>query len=162
MTPFDVLKTRLQTVQPQPQYPKPQLAAMSEECCQTTVLTSQTQPRLAMNTGSNPLTCLSSNEVQFTGRKPATFSTIPSSAMPMEAPQGCLHPSRWAGIWGEPISMDQAMASGAGRSRGGAATLLLPMEAQAESVMGGFWNEVATVRRETGVRGLWKGVGTTL
>lgn len=58
--------------------------------------------------------------------------------------------------------MDQAMASGAGRSRGGAATLLLPMEAQAESVMGGFWNEVATVRRETGVRGLWKGVGTTL
>jgi solute carrier family 25 protein 39/40 len=58
--------------------------------------------------------------------------------------------------------MDQAMANGAGRSRGGAATLLLPMEAQAESVIGGFWNEVATVRRETGVRGLWKGVGTTL
>lgn len=27
---------------------------------------------------------------------------------------------------------------------------------------GGFWGEIAAVKRETGIRGLWKGVGTTL
>jgi len=27
---------------------------------------------------------------------------------------------------------------------------------------GGFWTEIAAVRRETGIKGLWKGVGTTL
>lgn len=28
--------------------------------------------------------------------------------------------------------------------------------------MGGFWAEVASIRRDAGIRGLWKGVGTTL
>ena len=40
--------------------------------------------------------------------------------------------------------------------------LVLPAEQGVKGVIGGFWNEVAAVRRESGIRGLWKGVGTTL
>lgn len=75
----------------------------------------------------------------------------------LEAPAGCYHPSKWAGIWGEAMSFEEAMSRGF--LRGGA--LSLGGEASAE-VSRGFWSEIATVRRETGVRGLWKGVGTTL
>lgn len=70
------------------------------------------------------------------------------------APAGCYHPSKWAGIWGEAteaVTFEQAIRRGI---PGG-----LPLEVHKE---GGFWNEIAAVRRETGVRGLWKGVGTTL
>jgi solute carrier family 25 protein 39/40 len=47
---------------------------------------------------------------------------------------------------------------------GGAATLVLPQgpAGAREGVMGGFWGEIATVHRETGIKGLWKGVGTTM
>jgi len=47
---------------------------------------------------------------------------------------------------------------------GGAATLVVPQGAGGglDKVMGGFWGEIATVHRETGVKGLWKGVGTTM
>ena len=45
---------------------------------------------------------------------------------------------------------------------GGGASLVMPMGGPGAVAAGGFWNELATVHRETGVRGLWKGVGTTL
>lgn len=78
---------------------------------------------------------------------------------------GCAFPSKWAGIWGEAISLEEAMARnfvglGAAGS-GGTATLVLP-QTSGESIAGGFWSEVGAVYREAGVRGLWKGVGTTL
>lgn len=69
------------------------------------------------------------------------------------APAGCYHPSKWAGIWGEAEAVTFEQALGRGIPGG------LPLEVHKE---GGFWNEIAAVRRETGVRGLWKGVGTTL
>lgn len=68
------------------------------------------------------------------------------------APSGCLHPSKWAGIWGEVVSLEEAVGRGMVSLRGTA-----PMESA-----GGFWNEIALVRQQTGIRGLWKGVGTTL
>jgi hypothetical protein len=51
-----------------------------------------------------------------------------------------------------------------GRMNGGAAgTLVVPQPTGAlEGAMGGFWREIATVHRETGIKGLWKGVGTTM
>jgi solute carrier family 25 protein 39/40 len=68
---------------------------------------------------------------------------------PASAPTGCLQPSKWAGIWGEPVTYEEALARGS--------KVTIP-----GSPPGGFWNEVMAVKRETGVRGLWKGVGTTL
>lgn len=56
------------------------------------------------------------------------------------------------------MSFEEAMSRGLFTRGGG---LALGLESQAE-VSRGFWSEIANVRRETGVRGLWKGVGTTL
>jgi solute carrier family 25 protein 39/40 len=62
--------------------------------------------------------------------------------------------------------MEEALARGMSRMGGsGGGTLVLPQPVGAgalERVMGGFWGEVATVHRETGIKGLWKGVGTTM
>lgn len=70
------------------------------------------------------------------------------------APSGCLHPSKWAGIWGEVVSLEEAVSRGiVGLSRGGSAQLVST---------GGFFNEIALVRQQAGIQGLWKGVGTTL
>jgi hypothetical protein len=46
----------------------------------------------------------------------------------------------------------------------GMATLVLPLQGMSgEGVKrGGFWGEIAAVRSEVGVKGLWKGVGTAL
>ena len=67
------------------------------------------------------------------------------------------------GIWGEAVTLDQALSRGmVGVGQGGGAMLVLPAEQGVKGVIGGFWNEVAAVRRESGIRGLWKGVGTTL
>lgn len=60
------------------------------------------------------------------------------------------------------MTLEQAMARGVTGMNGGSATLILPLEEAGAGVIGGFWNELATVRRETGVKGLWKGVGTTM
>ena len=154
MTPFDVLKTRMQTVKPHPRYipskvPIPQPSAA--ECCQTTVL--ESHPPLG--TVNNTLTCFSSTSgstgvlaLEHPLEAPVTMSrSIPP------APEGCLYPSKWAGIWGETLTMD----AGLGASRAGTAAL------SAEgALVGGFWQEIAAVRNESGIRGLWKGVGTTL
>jgi hypothetical protein len=49
------------------------------------------------------------------------------------------------------------------RGGGGGATLVIPQGgAMLEGAMGGFWGEIATVHRESGIKGLWKGVGTTM
>ncbi|KAK4685168.1 hypothetical protein P7C73_g4993, partial [Tremellales sp. Uapishka_1] len=150
MTPFDVLKTRLQTHQPnlksRPPIPVPSTAS-SMECCQASILTPQT---------SNPLTCLSSASAGQIEAEPIPSSRVGfSSLRPSEPPTGCLQPTRWQGIWGEAITIDQAVARGIVRNPSWSAGV-------EQATVGGFWNEVATVRRETGVRGLWKGVGTTL
>lgn len=95
--------------------------------------------------------------------------TVPA---PGEAPQGCAFPSKWAGIWGEAVSLEEALARNVRGGNGGLsmaggegmATLVLPLQGQmGEGVKrGGFWGEVAAVRSEVGVKGLWKGVGTAL
>ena len=71
------------------------------------------------------------------------------------APEGCYHPSKWAGIWGEAMTFEEGVSRG----------LLGPggsLRAALANSQGGFWTEIAAVRRETGIKGLWKGVGTTL
>jgi hypothetical protein len=55
--------------------------------------------------------------------------------------------------------MEQAISRSFVGGGGGGATLVMPAE---EAGLGGFFHEIATIRRETGLRGLWKGVGTTL
>jgi len=162
VTPFDVVKTRLQTVQPSPRISNFPVPSPSDECCQTSLL-SQPKP-----TQSNPLTCYTSaaaaDSVTPKQRGQLSFSALRASATPADPPSGCLHPSKWAGIWGEAVTLEEAMARGMGRANGGAGgTLVVPQPVGAlEGVMGGFWGEIATVHRETGIKGLWKGVGTTM
>lgn len=65
------------------------------------------------------------------------------------------------------MSFEEALARNVRGGGGGAgvmgaegmATLVLPLQGMVRS---GFWGEVAAVRAEVGVRGLWKGVGTAL
>ncbi|WVW81450.1 hypothetical protein I302_103444 [Kwoniella bestiolae CBS 10118] len=167
MTPFDVLKTRLQTVPPHPrpdvQIPKPQTIA--EECCQTTIL-SQPPHELRIS----PLTCQSQSTAlhsSSTNTQHLSFASVrPNHILPMEAPEGCLHPSKWAGIWGEALTLESALSSrgaAAGAGAGaGVGTLRIPVQQVEREVMRGFFSELAAVRRENGVRGLWKGVGTAI
>lgn len=84
---------------------------------------------------------------------------------------GCAFPSKWAGIWGEAVSLEEALARNVRSTNGGIAmaggdgmaTLVLPLQGDRTGTKrGGFWGEVAAVRSEVGVRGLWKGVGTAL
>ncbi|KAK1921421.1 mitochondrial carrier domain-containing protein [Papiliotrema laurentii] len=168
MTPFDVLKTRLQTVQPHPKpsYPSWQPPRPASDCCQTSVLTPNADPKARVQpVPSNPLTCFSSASPR-TALDPhaaeSSLSNVRPAQTPVAPPSGCLHPSKWAGIWGEAVTLEQAMARGVTGMNGGSATLILPLEEAGAGVIGGFWNELATVRRETGVKGLWKGVGTTM
>ncbi|WOO82854.1 Mitochondrial carrier protein MTM1 [Vanrija pseudolonga] len=142
MTPFDVLKTRLQTVQPSL---RPKFFPPPVECCQTPVLSAATS-------AATSVTCASST---LPGAPPQVRIT-PVVA----APAGCYHPSKWAGIWGEAMTFEEAMSRGI---LGPGGTLSLPRGTpRAEPSSPGFWSEIAAVRRETGIRGLWKGVGTTL
>lgn len=171
MTPFDVLKTRLQTVRPHPNHSAPSWRPPppTADCCQTTILTPPKQSRWSMTAPSsfNPLTCLSASPENPTptlalstasNYNPAATTRMVS--VPVEPPSGCLHPSKWVGIWGEQVALDQAMTRGAiSRAGAGAATLAVPAGA---AVNHGFWSEVIAISRDTGVRGLWKGVGTTL
>jgi solute carrier family 25 protein 39/40 len=115
---------------------------------------------------------------------PVSFASLRPSSTPAPPPSGCAFPSKWAGIWGEAVTLEEALArsvvnvggarglagvaglgggfgglGGIGGVGGAGATLVLPQEGWAAS---GFWSEIAAVRRETGIRGLWKGVGTTL
>lgn len=136
MTPFDVLKTRLQTTQP---HLRPEFIPPPVECCQTPVV------------GITSVSCATSTLPGATQPKPA--------AMAMSAPAGCYHPSKWAGIWGEAITFEEVLNRGGLLRSDGALALHRPA---AESPSSGFWQEIATVRREAGLRGLWKGVGTTL
>ncbi|KAK8844575.1 hypothetical protein IAR55_006422 [Kwoniella newhampshirensis] len=186
MTPFDVLKTRLQTAQPTPRpsssFAKGVAKASSSDCCQTTLVTPHhpdTGLRIPPSTTANPLSCASTTAQisQPSSRLPVqtlSFSALRPAAAPASAPAGCLNPSKWAGIWGEPLTFDQALArgpTGGGASGGGGAGVLtLPIGGQAQlrrpeqlrSLGSGFWSEVAAVRAETGIRGLWKGVGTAI
>ena len=171
MTPFDVLKTRLQTVQP---LPHPTHLSTPEECCQTSIFTSKSSrnplriPPIPPGQ-ANPFICLTSATIQSESVPQSqpmnriSSSSLHSYAPYMKAPNGCLHPSKWTGIWGEAISMEEALTRGMiGASQGGTATLVLPAEQGVTGVIGGFWSEIAAVRREAGIKGLWKGVGTTL
>ncbi|WVQ85145.1 hypothetical protein IAT38_007310 [Cryptococcus sp. DSM 104549] len=197
MTPFDVLKTRLQTVPPHPT-PDPATAAAAAECCQKTVIDVGAHKRPsaarippananapspagwggAAAAGNESLTCYSSATSSSTtstmssssssssaGTSRMAYASFRPAAAPTPAPSGCLNPSKWAGIWGEPITFE-SLRSGGGGFGAGAGVLTLPREAvivQPETggrAVPGFWSELAAVRRETGVRGLWKGVGT--
>ncbi|OCF39924.1 hypothetical protein I317_06298 [Kwoniella heveanensis CBS 569] len=183
MTPFDVLKTRLQTVQPHPRSgtqsapitplrpPHIPSSVAASECCQTTLLSASSA---VSNTphGSNPLTCYSATASSIPSARAASasasegisFASLRPAAAPASAPDGCLHPSKWAGIWGEALTFEQAIARGVVVEGGGASILALPQQVARveQEVLRGFWSEVAAVRRETGVKGLWKGVGTAI
>ncbi|BEI86134.1 hypothetical protein CcaverHIS002_0604210 [Cutaneotrichosporon cavernicola] len=137
MTPFDVLKTRLQTVQP---HIRPEFLPPPVECCQT--------PLLMSGASTESIACATSTLPRAPPPRPQAV------AYALAAPEGCYHPSKWAGIWGEAMSFEEAMTRGF-LARGGFAE---PKTAPTR----GFWSEVAAVRRDAGVRGLWKGVGTTL
>lgn len=232
MTPFDVLKTRLQTVPPHlhPSAVSPSLppfasaaisqgsasaaAAAAADCCQTTysgVSGTSMKPE-------HPLVCTHSSSVSVPSTKNGIdISSIRPSPSPspslssgtststrtgvnaLRPPSGCLNPSKWAGIWGEPIpssvpggggggagvlvlregpgvALGSLHLSGAGAGGGssniGVKSLLSSMKSSTGAVSGaigstgtgtgGFWKEVATVRAESGIRGLWKGVGTAM
>lgn len=184
VTPFDVLKTRLQTVQPHPRHSfdaRNSGAALAragpEECCQTSVVASSLSASSSRRTSQGE--CLSSktSAPRLAPGQPLLFSTLRTASPAAPVPDGCLHPSKWAGIWGEAITLEQAISRTVGGSgpRGGAGgTLVLApgflgqssggpstLEAVGGRV-GGFWTEAALVFRDTGVRGLWKGVGTTM
>ena len=189
MTPFDVIKTRLQTVQPPPGLPAFPIPTAADECCQTTLLSSAQQPRTAGAGGHgnaagkapNPLTCINSAPVVTPSRRSAPlptslqYSTMQPATTPAVAPSGCLHPSKWTGIWGEAVTLEEAMArnlalstnGGVAGAGGGTGMLVMPIRRGhphgiESTSASGFWAEIAAVRREAGIRGLWKGVGTTM
>jgi solute carrier family 25 protein 39/40 len=151
VTPFDVLKTRLQTVQPDPFKTAPP-PTPSADCCQTSLLT----PRRAPPGKKNPFTCFTSVDEFPVSRRGARakFSSL-TATLPASAPSGCSFPSKWAGIWGEAVTLEEALKR-IKNGGGSLSTVVLPRQ------KAGFWSEVATIRTEVGVRGLWKGVGTTL
>ncbi|WVF66494.1 hypothetical protein IAT40_001234 [Kwoniella sp. CBS 6097] len=187
MTPFDVLKTRLQTVQPHPRSgtqsapvpparpipPTTSAAAAASECCQTTLLSASSAASNVPH-NSNPLTCYSASASSIPSSSSSlsaraapegiSFASLRPAVAPASAPDGCLHPSKWAGIWGEALTFEQALARGVVAQGGGASILALPQQVARveQEVLRGFWSEVAAVRRETGVKGLWKGVGTAI
>ncbi|CAD6573893.1 MAG: hypothetical protein TREMPRED_000958 [Tremellales sp. Tagirdzhanova-0007] len=170
VTPFDVLKTRLQTFQPSTTISS---VASTADCCQTTVLS----PAIALSSQKpspnlmNPLTCLNSAAASshLTSGAPSRPHMSSSLIRSFEAsaaalpPSGCSNPSKWGGMWGETLTFEQALARGmvaSGPEAG--ASLVMPAGQSVTGAIGGFWSEVASIRRETGIRGLWKGVGTTL
>ncbi|WWC85499.1 uncharacterized protein L201_000363 [Kwoniella dendrophila CBS 6074] len=190
MTPFDVLKTRLQTVQPHPR-PDTSLSqviqpeVLSEECCQNTLLNNSiTSNRSNFNEFNkiSPLRCQSSASTSSvlhsssTNTQHLSFASLGNSnsrsLIPIEAPEGCLHPSKWSGIWGEALTLESALSSNTTRpSTVGLGVLQIPInqripsnaiEQEQRQVMRGFFSELAAVRKENGIRGLWKGVGTAI
>ncbi|KJE01932.1 metallochaperone [Cryptococcus gattii NT-10] len=231
MTPFDVLKTRLQTVPPHlhpsfvpasgpipPSAPiainSPSAAAAAAEaadCCQTTY--SGGGAGVGAGTSikpQHPLVCTHSASLSISskpsrGRGIDVSALRPSPSPPANAnsninpnanananalrpPSGCLNPSKWAGIWGEPIPSGipgggggggvLVLREGSGVALGGSSNigvggLLSSMKSSTSGAVsagigigntstGGFWKEVAAVRAESGIRGLWKGVGTAI
>ncbi|KIR72533.1 metallochaperone [Cryptococcus deuterogattii CA1014] len=244
MTPFDVLKTRLQTVPPHlhpsftpasgsiaPSAPPIAInspsaaaaAAAAADCCQTTYSGSGGGLGSGAGAGSgtsikpnHPLVCTHSSSISIPLTKPGGGMDVsalrPSPSPPANAnpnvnalrpPSGCLNPSKWAGIWGEPIpsipsgipggggvlvlregqgvALGGLQLGGAGARAGagvvggssniGVGGLLSSMKSSTSGAVsggigstssGGFWKEVAAVRAESGIRGLWKGVGTAI
>lgn len=84
---------------------------------------------------------------------------VGSGSAVVMAPAGCINPSKWTGIWGETVTLDEAMDRLA-RQRAKAA--MNGTGAITRGGTGGFWSEIGVVMAETGVKGLWKGVGTGL
>lgn len=242
VTPFDVLKTRLQTVPPHlhpsftpasgsiaPSAPPIAInspsaaaaAAAAADCCQTTYSGSGGGLGSGSRSGTSikpnhPLVCTHSSSISIPLTKPGGGMDVsalrPSPSPPANAnpnvnalrpPSGCLNPSKWAGIWGEPIpsipsgipggggvlvlregqgvALGGLQLGGAGAGAGagvasgssniGVGSLLSSMKSSTSGAVsggigststGGFWKEVAAVRAESGIRGLWKGVGTAM
>jgi solute carrier family 25 protein 39/40 len=198
VTPFDVLKTRLQTVRPsQTIVPSPFISMPETICCQTAVIRSAkagpgpSSLRQMASSNMSPqgttanATCLTANmkaspqSVQLPARFVPAFaassSTQATSMAIPPAPEGCLHPSKWAGIWGELITNEEAERLRSGgttttsslselsdQARKGAKELTKRI-VSTSAAEGGFWNEIRVILAEpAGWRGLWKGVGTGL
>lgn len=185
VTPFDVLKTRLQTHRPST------VSSIQPDivCCQTgiipeigrsgsqsTTITSTSSISQAGRVSTTGMTCLSSSGAESaaaslpsqTAQRFFPFSASGSPAFSGASvsrsagtatlyapppPEGCLHPSKWAGIWGETMTLDEAQSllRGAESGRGGALVQ-----------QNGFWQEVRVVLKDTGYKGLWRGTGTAL
>ncbi|KAJ9098136.1 hypothetical protein QFC21_004465 [Naganishia friedmannii] len=189
MTPFDVLKTRLQTHRPssapanQPNIVCCQTGVIPEigrSGAQSTTITSTSAITQTGRTSTMGMTCLSSpgaaesataslssqtaqrffplsassGSSAFASAATSTASSSGTAALyAPPPPEGCLHPSKWSGIWGETMTLDEAqnLLRGAEARRG------------ATVVQGsGFWQEVRVVLQDTGYKGLWRGTGTAL
>lgn len=184
MTPFDVLKTRLQTHRPS----SAPSAQPNIVCCQTgiipeigrsgaqsTTITSTSAISQAGRTSTTGMTCLSSSGEStaatltsqtaqrffpltsgvpsFSGASSATVNAGSAAIYAPPPPEGCLHPSKWAGIWGETMTLDEAQSLLRGAETGRGAAVVQ---------QNGFWQEVGVVLKDTGYKGLWRGTGTAL
>jgi len=166
VTPFDVLKTRLQSrppPRPKPTHPLPPAVPLSSNslnpCCTTTLLNrphlaaSGPPPPLLPSAASSSTTshrahqlyCASSSDVTRLLRNASSSAAIRLDLVP---PVGCESPAGWRRLIDDFRTGKLDVPAGNAKGKGVA--------------LGGFWEEVQSVRRESGIRGLWKGVGTTL
>lgn len=158
MTPFDVLKVRMQTHTPRvrssPAAPAAPAAGITpaDVCCQTVAPNVPSSTRSSSTLGSTLIRQRAAESLRV-----ATGGGGGGGSVAM-APAGCINPSKWTGIWGETVTLDEAMDRLA-RQRARAAPNVLAGVARGG---GGFWAEIGVVMSETGVKGLWKGVGTGL
>ena len=184
MTPFDVLKTRLQSrppPQPKPTHPPPPVPLPSSSsspnsCCTTTLLNRPTHlnpnlaPPLLPSSSSSSLSsssttshrahqlyCASSSSsssdvTRFLRNSSSSGAGAAAIRLDLVPPVGCESPAGWRRLIDDfrTGKLDGITGGSSGNGKGKGVAL------------GGFWEEVQSVRRESGIRGLWKGVGTTL
>lgn len=170
MTPFDVLKTRLQSRPPPqpkttpPPVPLTSLSSSTNSCCTTTLLNRPTLnpnanvtpplPSSALSSASSSsshrahqLYCSSSDATRLL-RNASSHSAAGAIRLDLVPPVGCESPAGWRRLIDDFRTGKLDVSGGNAKGKGVA--------------LGGFWEEVQSVRRESGIRGLWKGVGTTL
>lgn len=113
----------------------------------TATLSSQTAQRFF------PLSASPGSSAFAAAATPTATSSGTAALYAPPPPEGCLHPSKWSGIWGETMTLDEAQSL----LRGAEATRRAAIVQES-----GFWQEVRVVLQDTGYKGLWRGTGTAL